>query len=507
MGRKPTGSSIRAPAGLFPAAAEPAPPGALDAASPAPRAVEISRRAALRRAASAVAAASIAASSRAWLPAEEERRPDFTETARALRSAVEEGAFPGAVAAVGSSEGLLWIEAFGHLDAARSAAATPDTIYDLASLTKVVGTTSVVICLIRDGKLRLEDAVSKHVSGFLDRAPTEEDRERRASVRIEHLLAHCAGLDAWRPFWRSVKSCEELLEAILAAPLAAPPGEATRYSDLGFILLGEAAARAGGAPLEELERRLVLEPLRMRETLRNPPRELRERIAPTEREAEPPPPAPVAGAEKPGAEEGGEAEAGDPGGTEGDPPAAAAETFVHGVVHDENARAAGGRTGHAGLFSTAGDLARLAAEILRGLRGESRVFPREILERFTRRRGLVEGSSRALGWDTPSAGSSAGEVLSPDAFGHTGFTGTSIWLDPRRDIFLILLSNRVHPTRANLRIGAVRRSFADSAAQAVDAARGGPPRPAPPEDRGPEAAERRGPAAPETRGGTAGPGL
>jgi CubicO group peptidase (beta-lactamase class C family) len=119
-------------------------------------------------------------------------------------------------------------------------------------------------------------------------------------------------------------------------------------------------------------------------------------------------------------------------------------------------------TGHAGLFSTAEDLARLAAEILRGCRGESKLFPRDLLQRFTARRGIVPGSSRAPGWDSPSEGSSAGTRLGPRAFGHTGFTGTSIWLEPDRDLYILLLTNRVHPSRENSKIGAVRRAFADA---------------------------------------------
>jgi CubicO group peptidase (beta-lactamase class C family) len=364
---------------------------------------------------------------------------DFSVAAELLAKAVEEGAFPGCVAASGSSRELFWIAGFGRLDEAGGPPATAATLYDLASLTKVVGTTSVILALTRDGKLSPGDKVAKHLPEFAGAPPASgagrpADAAWREQVTIEHLLTHSSGLPAWRPFHREVRSYGELLARVLAEPLEVEPGTRERYSDLGFILLGEIAARAGGRPLEELERTLVFEPLGLAETLRSPPPELLARIAPTERA---------------------------PGG----------EGFIHGIVHDENSRAAEGRTGHAGLFSTARDLAAFAAELLRCQRGEGVLFPRELAVEFTRRRGLVEGSSRALGWDTPSRSSSAGEILSPRSFGHTGFTGTSLWIDPERDLYVILLSNRVHPSRDSRGILEVRPRLADAVARAAGAGR------------------------------------
>jgi CubicO group peptidase (beta-lactamase class C family) len=133
------------------------------------------------------------------------------------------------------------------------------------------------------------------------------------------------------------------------------------------------------------------------------------------------------------------------------------------VAHDENAEAAEGITGHAGLFSTLEDLCVFSGELLRAHRGSSRIFPSRLVREFTSRRNLLRGSSRALGWDTPSRSSSAGSLLGPRSFGHTGFTGTSLWIDPDRDIYVLLLSNRVHPSRDNLKIAEVRRQFADGA--------------------------------------------
>jgi CubicO group peptidase (beta-lactamase class C family) len=173
----------------------------------------------------------------------------------------------------------------------------------------------------------------------------------------------------------------------------------------------------------------------MKATLRNPPADLRPRIAPTEQ---------IAGTKQ----------------------------FVHGIVHDENARAAEGLTGHAGLFSTAEDVSRFAAEMLKAVRGESKIWPRDLARAFTTRRNLVGGSTRALGWDTPSASkSSAGDRMSRTSFGHTGFTGTSMWIDPERNLYVILLSNRVHPTRANPKIALVRRRLANAVVEAFDQAK------------------------------------
>ena len=358
---------------------------------------------------------------------------DFSPAADVLKRGIAERVFPGCAVAVGNSRKSLWREGFGFLDYETHEPVTQATIYDLASLTKVIGTATVVMRLIDDGRLRLDEPVARRLPEFLDGFDEAQRGRRQASV--EHLLTHSAGLTAWQPFYKTVGSYDALVAAAAAAPLENDPGEVYRYSDLGFILLGELAARAGGKPLAELEQELVFRPLAMPNTLRNPPPELRERIAPAE-EIEP-----------------GRGE------------------FFRGVVHDENCRAAGGVTGHAGLFSTATDLARFAEHLLRILRGETGLVSQDRLKQFTRRQHLIEGSSRALGWDTPSGDSSAGDLFSRRSFGHTGFTGTSIWIDPDRDLYVILLTNRVHPTRENSRIHPVRRRLADAVARVVDAAR------------------------------------
>jgi CubicO group peptidase (beta-lactamase class C family) len=369
--------------------------------------------------------------------ADEAKKIDFGQVERVLEEAVAEGAFPGCVATVGNAEGPLWTKAFGHLAADKKQAATTETIYDLASLTKILGTTTVVACLHREGKVNLDDPLEKFLPEFVVSAPAEKQASRK-QVTILHLLTHSSGLPAGRPLYKSASTYQDVIAEAAKTPLDAAPGEKTVYSDLGFMLLGEAAAKASGKSLAELERYYVFKPLEMRDTLRRPGDELQARIAPTER---------VAGT-KPEDNQ-----------------------FHRGIVHDENARAGDGLTGHAGLFSTAADVGRFGQDWLRALKTHSPILPREVAETFTTRRNLPRNSSRALGWDTPSGRSSSGSKM-PKAFGHTGFTGTSIWVDPERGIYVVLLSNRVHPTRANQKIGAIRRAFADAAVASIDAANG-----------------------------------
>lgn len=371
------------------------------------------------------------------------RDPDFSGVDKLLATAVRSGAFPGCAAAVGSSSGSYWTGGFGtlaldgktagKLSLPAAANPGPGTLYDIASLTKVVGTTSVIIALVQKGKLSLDDKVAIRLPGF---APASLDKKilaRRNRVTIRHLLLHTSGLPGWKPLYRTCKSYRKLLNAILPTALEAEPGSRYRYSDLGFILLGEIAARAGGKPIARLEKELVFAPLGMKETRRNPSSTLKKRIPPTEFDEE-------------------------------------KGSYIHGKVHDENARAAGGITGHAGLFSTTSDLSLLARELLLALKGKSRKFRQKTIESFVRCQDSPKGSSRALGWDTPSEESSAGDLASRTSFGHTGFTGTSIWIDPQRDLYIILLSNRVHPTRKNRKITAVRRKFADAVVGAIDSA-------------------------------------
>lgn len=357
-------------------------------------------------------------------------RPDFSSVEKALDAAVQDHAFPGCTVAIGTDRGILWRDGFGYQTYENKSPVTIDTIYDLASLSKVTGTTALLMKLAADGRLKESDPLSKFIPEFIAKATNDADRTRRENVTLEHLMTHSSGLASWKAFYKTCDTYPKLLESILNTPMEAAPGERYKYSDLGFILLGEVAARAGGKPAPRLEQELIFKPLGMRDTMRNPPDRLKQRIAPTEK---------------------------DPDGTE----------FLHGVVHDENCRFAGGVTGHAGLFSTVEDLSRYAIELLNARDGKGRVFTRDVVTEFTRRQGMTD-SNRGQGWQKPSGGNSAGDILSKTSFGHTGYTGTSIWIDPERKLFVILLTNRVHPTRKNSKISAVRRTVADEAAKAFD---------------------------------------
>jgi CubicO group peptidase (beta-lactamase class C family) len=342
----------------------------------------------------------------AWAPLE-----------RYLTESVARKAFPGAVVAVGRRDTVLFEQGFGALGDDDPTRPGPVTIYDLASLTKVVGLTTLAMMLVDEHTLDLDAPVTRYVPAFAAGGD---------SVTIRHLLTHSSGLAAWQPLFREVHSRAEMFARVNATPLEAPPGTRTAYSDLGAILLTEVVEQLMGHRLDTLLENRVFRPLGMRDTRFLPPADLRPRIAPTEN---------------------------DPW----------RDRVLRGEVHDENAAAMGGVSGHAGLFSTADDLVKFAQMLLRG--GEGLVRP-ETIALFTRAQNPAF-SSRALGWDTPSEGSSSGSRLSRSAFGHTGFTGTSMWIDPAQDLFVILLTNRVHPSRANELIREVRPRVADLAVEAA----------------------------------------
>jgi len=342
-----------------------------------------------------------------------------------LQAEADSGAFPGAVLAVGRHGRLALLAAVGRYGkggADDPRPVEPATMYDLASLTKVVGLTSACMLLVDEGKLALDAPVQRYVPEFRG--------DGKEAVTIRHLLTHSSGLPAWRPLYQEADSRATALWVVNTTPLATPPGRAYVYSDLGAMVLTEVVERITGEPLDRFLERRVFRPLGMPATRYLPPERWRERIAPTENDT------------------------------------SFRHRMLRGEVHDENAGRLGGVSGHAGLFSNALDLSRFAAMLLNGGSWDTvQLIHSETIADFTRRQGVVPGSSRALGWDTPpdppESTSSAGTGLSPRAFGHTGFTGTSLWMDPQKDLFIILLTNRVHPTRANTAILRVRPRVAD----------------------------------------------
>jgi serine-type D-Ala-D-Ala carboxypeptidase len=344
--------------------------------------------------------------------------PVFAHAQEVLRASVAAGVAPCAVVEVGNRRGPLWEAAAGRLTGATgSPPATADTVFDLASLTKVLSTTSIAMRLVETGRPSLDARVSALVPGW--------QGEDRAAVTVHDLLAHSSGLPAHRPYFERYRGRREFERAISDEPLDYPPGTASVYSDLGFILLGFALEEAAGRPLDALWRSLADEvwpslPVRYRL-----PAEWLVRAAPT-----------------------------------------SAVRARRGIVHDENAAALGGVAGHAGLFGTAGGVGRIARSVLCARLGESGPLASPTLvARFTARAG-VPGSSRALGWDTALPSSSCGTRMSADAFGHTGFTGTSLWIDPTKDCYVVLLSNRVYPAAGDAdRIRTFRRALHDAVAE------------------------------------------
>ena len=346
------------------------------------------------------------------------------EVDRVLDEFVEEGAFPGGVVAVGHRGALVHLHPFGRLSYDEDAPVVEaDTIYDLASLTKVVATTTMAMIMVDEGRLDLDEKVQDYLPLF--RGPGKE------TVTVRHLLTHTSGVDWWAPLYEELQGPEAYLERIQAMELVYEPGTDSKYSDLGIILLGEILSRVSGQPLDEFVTERVFEPLAMTDTFYRPGGDRLSRIAPTEHDAW-------------------------------------RGRMVRGEVHDENAFALGGVAPHAGLFSTAGDLSRFVQMLLNGgVLEHHRIVSRGTVELFTRKAGDGE-STRALGWDTKSPEkSTAGSYFSPRSFGHTGFTGTSIWVDPDRELFLILLTNRVHPTRDNQLIRLARPAVADAVVNAL----------------------------------------
>ena len=356
-------------------------------------------------------------------------RDRFDPVVAYLRAQVD-SSFPGAVLAVGRHDSVLLLRAVGHYGAGDNRPVTPQTIYDLASLTKVIGLTTAVMMLVDSGKLDLDAPAQKYVPAFQGAG-----KER---VTIRNLLTHSSGLPAWRPLYAESATREAAFALVDTTALLRQPGDTFIYSDLGAITLTQAVEAISRQRIDTFLDARVFGPLGMGSTRYLPPESLRTRIAPTENDT------------------------------------AFRHRMLHGEVHDENTGRLGGVSGHAGLFSTAPDLAKFAQWLLdsrippgRPAGGTGAFLPHDLVVEFTRRQEIPPGSSRALGWDTPSENSSAGTKLGPRAFGHTGFTGTSIWIDPDRDLFIILLTNRVNPTRTNTRILQVRRRVAELVADAV----------------------------------------
>lgn len=353
-----------------------------------------------------------------------------------VKESIADSSFPAAVVLVAKDGVIAYYKAFGSYDYSPYARQIDvGTMFDLASVTKVIGTTSAVMKLVEENKLSLDDPVVKYIPKF--------GQSGKGKITIRNLLLHNSGLVGWRKFYETCTSAEQLLDSVYASPLIYSTGDSTIYSDLGLITLGKVIEQVTGTALDRYVDKEFFFPLHMANTMYNPPESRWNRIAPTEidtlwRKTKSP---------------------------------------VRGRVHDENASVLGGVSGHAGLFSTASDLAVMMQMLMNGgTYAGKRYLNEATIGMFTIRQS--DRSTRGLGWDTKSLQgySSAGSRFSSKSFGHTGFTGTSIWADPERNLFVILLTNRVYPTRENTKIFKVRPAVHDAVIDALksEAPAGGP---------------------------------
>jgi serine-type D-Ala-D-Ala carboxypeptidase len=361
------------------------------------------------------------------VPGYEQQNAIFGEAFDVLRHGVAQAVFPAASIAVARQGRLVALNALGRFTyEPGSPAVTTTTIFDLASVSKAVATTTMAMILYERGLIDLEAPVVSIVPEFAG------GDARRSDVTVHMLLAHSSGLPAYEKLFLKAKTRDELLAAAFTTPLTADPGTRAEYSDIGFIILAIALERIADENLDRFCQREVFGPLGMVHTAYNPPASWKAAIPPTEDDR------------------------------------VFRKRIIQGEVQDENASVLGGVAGHAGLFATAEDLATFAHVLLQG--GQPVVRP-ETLKLFTRRETAPAGTSRALGWDTPSAPSQSGKYFSPRSFGHLGYTGTSLWIDPERQLSITLLTNRTWPDRSNKAIKDVRPAFHDAVMEALGKAR------------------------------------
>ncbi len=361
---------------------------------------------------------------RGLIRAHEHQDMKFLHAFDVLHHAIADHAFPAASVAITHDGKLIALKAFGHFTyQPNSPVAEAETIFDLASVSKVVATTSMAMILYQRGLLDLEAPLAAIVPEFVSHSDN-----RRREITFRMLLAHSSGLPAYEKLFLRTKTREELLAAAFSTPLTADPGTRAEYSDIGFIILGVALQRIADESLDRFCQREVFGPLSMAQTAFNPPLAWRTSI----------------------------------------PPSADDRTFRHriiqGEVYDENASVLGGVAPQAGLFASAQDVAIFANAMLSE---GAPILRTETLSVFTRRESTPTGTSRALGWDTPSSPSQSGKYFSAGSFGHLGYTGTSLWLDPERQLSVTLLTNRTWPDSSNQAIKQVRPRFHDAIIEAL----------------------------------------
>jgi len=336
---------------------------------------------------------------------------DYSSVKTLFRKAVADSAWPGGVLIAAKNSKIFLHEAVGKHTYNGKRVVRKSDIFDLASITKVIATTSVVMKLVEKGQLGLDEKVVTYLPEFKGKQPGFFPQ--KSAITIKHLLTHTSGLPPFKQYYLMDDDVNARLDSVFNTEPEFGLEDTTVYSDVGLITLGKVLEKVSGVSLDELADSLIFKPLGMNTTFYNPPAEKLHRIVPTE----------IADGYRTG--------------------------LIHGEVHDENSHSLGGVAGHAGLFSTAEDLAVFSQMMLNGgIYGWERIFSEKTIDIFTSRANVVDGSSRCLGWDSPSGKASGGVYLAENSFGHTGYTGSSLWIDPENDLFVILLTNAVHPNRS-----------------------------------------------------------
>ncbi len=349
---------------------------------------------------------------------------DFSNVNELMEQAISDSVFPGGVLLFGIDNNFLFSKAFGHYTYDKtSTPVSTNSIFDLASVSKVVGTTSAAMILVDRGKLNLDEKVITYLPEF--------NNNGKNKITIRNLLLHNSGLPAFKKYYDEFSTAEEVINDIMNLEPIYEPGTKYIYSDLGMITLQKVIERISGKSLDKFLDENLFKPLGMNLTMYNPPNKMKQNCVPTE-----------------------------------------LDDFwrmrlLQGEVHDERAYMLNGVAGHAGLFSTAEDLSKFVRMLLDGGKyNDKQIISKNIIDKWTAKQ--TEQSDRGLGWDTKSKEkSSSGKYFSMNSFGHTGYTGTSIWVDKNKKLFVILLTNRVHPTRKNRKIIEFRPTIHDAIYKSV----------------------------------------
>ena len=338
---------------------------------------------------------------------------NFSKVDQVVNNSIKDHAFPGAVVLIWKDGNIIYEKAFGNYTYdPESQKVYPHTLYDLASLTKVIATTTATMICYDRNLFSLDEKVVKYIPQF--------GINGKENITIKNLLLHNSGLPAWKKFYGRNLKYEDVINEIFASKLEFKTGEKTVYTDLGIITLGKIIEKVTGKSLDAFCNDEIFNPLKMNSTIFNPTDSVKKLCAPTE-----------------------------------------TDNYwrmktLQGEVHDETSAMLNGVAGHAGLFSTASDISKLMSVLMNKEKlNDEQFIKQSTIEFFTKR--YSKESTRALGWDTKSdSGSSTGKYFSKSSFGHTGFTGTSVWADPERNLFIVFLTNRVYPTRDNTKILNVR---------------------------------------------------